>query len=458
MTLPEMTASSDGGLLAAPGKKKLVVGLGKTGFSCAKFLANKGNELVVVDSREAPPYLHALQSELPEVITRLGDFKIEVLDEVEELIVSPGLPLDEPLFVAARERGLNLAGDIELFAQFAQAPIVAITGSNGKSTVTTLIAEMIKESGFTVEVGGNIGTPALELLERPVPDYYVLELSSFQLELTQSLNVIAGVVLNISADHLDRHATIEHYAQIKQQVYAGDGVMVLNRDDSFVAGMQQPQRQQIFYQTVEPQQGEFGLSEKLGEICLMFGDEKLLAASELKIVGKHNLSNALAALALGESISLPRLAMLQALKRFNGLEHRCQLISEFEGVRWYNDSKGTNVGATVAAIEGLPCKSVVILGGEGKGADFLPLKETLDKKARAVVLLGRDANLIKKVIPAELPIMHAENMMDAVAGGYLFAQQGDAVLLSPACASFDMFSDFVERGDCFISAVERLVS
>lgn len=445
-------------LLAGQAPQRVVVGLGHSGLSCVKFLLTQGEQPIVLDSRQTPPLLSELQQLDNECEVYLGVIDPAVLDGVDELVVSPGVPLSEPIVVAALERGISVVGDIELFARFAKAPVVAITGSNGKSTVTTLFGEMVAASGRRVEVGGNIGIPALELLSRPVPDFYVLELSSFQLETTHTLNVAAGVVLNISEDHMDRHGTVENYAAIKQKIYQGNGVMVLNRDDEMVAAMASSERSRIYFQSSQPEEDEYGMVEEGDDLWLVRGKEKLLAASAMKVAGSHNHSNALAALALGEAIGLERDAMITALKIFKGLDHRCQLVAEFECVRWFNDSKGTNVGATAAAISGLPGKSVVILGGEGKGADFSPLTALMGAKASAAVLIGRDAGLIEKVMPAGLPVVRAESMEDAVAEAYLLAKEGESVLLSPACASFDMFSGYEERGNVFVSAVEQLIS
>lgn len=436
----------------------LIVGLGKTGLACARYLASLGEPFVVVDSRAEPPALETLLQELPEAICHLGGFKAELFSEAGRVLVSPGISLDEPAIEIARHAGIEVIGDIELFARCAKAPVVAITGSNGKSTVTTLVGEMASHAGREVLVGGNIGTPALELLKQKQPDLYVLELSSFQLELTDSLNAAAAVVLNVSDDHLDRHGNLESYAAIKQRVFHGGGVMVLNADDPVVAEMADPSREVVYFGLAVPaNESDYGLIGEAGTIWLARGSECLLEAGELRIPGRHNLANALAALALGERVGLPMETMLETLRQFPGLAHRCQWVAEHHGVAWYNDSKGTNVGATQAALEGMPGERVVLIaGGEGKGADFSPLREVVARRARAVVLIGRDAALIEAALQGVVPVLHATDMAQAVTVAAEHAESGDSVLLSPACASFDMFANYQARGDAFVAAVEGL--
>ena len=436
----------------------LIVGLGKTGLACARYLASQDEPFVIVDSRSEPPALGELLQELPEAICHLGGFKAELFREAGRVLVSPGISLDEPSIEEARSAGIEVIGDIELFARNAVAPVVAITGSNGKSTVTTLLGEMASHAGRKVLVGGNIGTPALELLKQQRPDLYVLELSSFQMELTESLNATAAVVLNISDDHLDRHGDLKSYAAIKQRVFKGDGVMVLNMDDPLVAAMADAGRTVVCFSLAAPaSESDFGLTEEDGRLYLSKGSECLLDVDELRIPGRHNQANALAALALGESVGLPMKVMLEVLRQFPGLEHRCQWIAKRQGVAWYNDSKGTNVGATVAALQGMPGNRVVLIaGGEGKDADFTPLREVVSRRARAVVLIGRDASLIEAALQGVTTVCLADDMEHAVATAAQLAETGDSVLLSPACASFDMFANYQARGDAFVTAVRGL--
>ena len=452
----------------------LVVGLGSTGLSVARFLAGQGERVVVADSREMPPNINRIEPQYAyrdagnEREHRCGSFECHFGSFSEELftnaglvVLSPGIAPDVTAVKAAIDAGIEVIGDIELFARHARSPVVAITGSNGKTTVTSLLGEMAKEAGIRVAVGGNIGTPALELISSPEPELYLLELSSFQLEMTRSLESAAAVVLNVSEDHLDRHHTLAHYAAIKAKVYHDNddhGVMVINRDDPLVVGMTGRARRIISYGLDSaPSTDDYGVESVDNERWLTHGNRHLIGESQLKISGLHNLSNALAALALGEAVALPEAAMLSALKKYAGLPHRCEWIAEIGGVAWYNDSKGTNVGATVAALDGLPQKqAVLIAGGQGKGADFAPLKEVVTRRARVVILIGEDAPLIEKAITGAAQIIHAETLKQAVELAAKSAKAGDAVLFSPACASFDMFASYIDRGDKFVAAVRGL--
>ncbi len=437
-------------------RRTIVVGLGKSGLSSARFLVRRGEPVTVVDSREHPPCLDELRRELPEVEVITGPFDAGVLRRAERLVVSPGVSLRERAIAAAIAADVPVLGDIELFARHADAPVIAITGSNGKSTVTTLLGEMAREAGVAVKVGGNIGTPALELLEGDAPDFYLLELSSFQLETTDSLNPLAASVLNVSADHMDRYDTLADYADAKQRIFRGDGVMVINADDPRVRKMVRPGRKVVRFTAGTPGKGDYGLRSSNGEGWLARGEQLILPVRELRIPGRHNQLNALAALALGEAMGLPQAAMVEALRRFSGLPHRTEWVAEIDGVNWYNDSKATNVGATLAALEGFEEQVVLIAGGEGKGADFSTLCQTVAVKARAVILMGRDASLMARVLEGMAPVEHAEDMADAVARAYRWAEPGDSVLLSPACASFDMYDGFEARGRAFVAAVNRL--
>src|SRR5512143_588443 len=415
----------------------VVVGLGKTGLSCARFLAARGIHFVIADSRITPPGIEEMRQYFPAVAIHLGPFDAELFNNAEQLVLSPGVAPQEPAIAAARQKGVPVIGDIELFARHVNAPVVAITGSNGKSTVTTLVGEMAKAAGIKVRVGGNLGTPALDLLEGEAPDLYVLELSSFQLEVTDSLNARAATVLNISEDHLDRHGTVEEYAAIKQRVFRGDGVMVINRDDPVVAAMAESDRRVVTFSLNEKaQNGDYGLQQQDGDTWIAKGTQRLIATKEIRIAGRHNWANAMASLALGEAVGLPMPGMTDVLRSFPGLPHRCQWIAELNGVNWYEDSKGTNVGATLAALEGMPGNKVVLIaGGQGKGQDFSPLRPAVIARARAVVLIGEDAALIARALEQSVPLINATTMDDAVARAGEAAQRGDTVLLSPACAS-----------------------
>lgn len=439
--------------------KTIVVGLGKTGLSCVRFLVAQGESVMVVDSRQNPPGLSELKTEFPDVPCILGDFDQAFLASAASLVVSPGVSINLPEIEHAKDNGVSVLGDVELFARHAQAPVVAITGSNGKSTVTTLVYEMAKAANKNVRVGGNIGTPVLELIESTEPDLYVLELSSFQLETTDSLKLAAATVLNISQDHLDRYSGMQGYIDAKKRIFAHAKCGVLNADDEVVSTMASGISQCVKFSLSEPKtESDFGVRQQDGELWIAKGESNLLSINELKVVGMHNVANALAALALGEQVGLPLTAMLEALRQFKGLPHRCQWIASINGVDWYNDSKATNVGSAEAAIIGLDRPIVLIAGGEGKGQDFSPLKEALAKHGRGVVLIGCDADEIEKALDAVVPTVRASSMEQAVEKSAQLAQSGGAVLLAPACASFDMFSGFEDRGNQFIAAVQRMAS
>jgi len=435
-------------------RRTLVVGLGKTGLSVARFLSQRGVPVAVVDSRESPPGLEALRSGLPaDVALFLGGFKPEAFERAEQVIVSPGVSVQEPLIAAAAARGVPVIGDVELFAQSITAPVVAITGSNGKSTVTTLVNAMAQSAGKEVRMGANIGTPVLDLIAEHEPDLYVLELSSFQLETTYSLRPAAAVVLNISADHMDRYADLDAYMSAKQSIYRYAALQVVNLDDPLVARLAFPDRPQIRYTMGVPAAGEYGLCEYQGARWLARGDEPIMPVSGIRMDGRHNVSNTLAALALGEAAGLARDAMIEAINEFRGLPHRLQLVANQAGIRWYNDSKGTNVGATLAAIDSAEGRVVLIAGGDAKGADLAPLAPAMLAKGRGAVLIGRDAPRVREVLQTVVPLEQAADMEEAVELAARMAQPGDCVLLSPACASTDMYRDYQERGELFVKAV-----
>ena len=445
----------------------LIVGLGVSGLSCARFLRQRGETFAVVDSRVAPPALQQLHDEMPDVQVFCGGFDTPAMKTAQRLVLSPGISLQEPNIAEALRRGAEIFGDIELFARHVDAPVVAITGSNGKSTVTTLVGEMAKAAGLTVSVGGNLGTPALDLLggAQERADFYVLELSSFQLETTHSLNAYAAVVLNISPDHMDRYHDVAEYAAAKQRIYEGDGILVVNGDDAWVVAMASAFKQHnalrrvVRFTLQSPQEEEFGIRSFDGEPWLALGMNRLLNVNELRIAGRHNHANALAALALGDAMRIPMNSMLQVLREFPGLPHRTQWVATINGVSWYNDSKGTNVGATVAAVAGMPGNKVLIAGGDGKGADFSPLKAmALNHHVKAVVLIGRDAQAIAKALDDAVAVYYAKDMAAAVHKASDLASAGDSVLLSPACASFDMYANYVQRGNVFEQAVKELAA
>ncbi len=445
---------------AAPAGRTLVVGLGQTGVSCARHLRARGIPVAVTDSRAEPPGLAALRAELPDVALFINGFCADAFAAAERIVLSPGVPLTEPNVQAARARGVPVIGDIELFAQAVAAPVVAITGSNGKSTVTSLVGLMGRLAGLRVAIGGNLGEPALDLLADDV-ELYVLELSSFQLEVIESLRPRVATVLNLSPDHMDRYPDLAAYAAAKERVFRGCEAAVVNLDDAGVCRMRSGDAVRRGFTLGRPQGADFGVCEHQGASWLCRGSEPWMQAAELRIPGRHNLANALAALALGEAAGLPRAAMLAGLRAFEGLPHRSALLAERRAVRWYNDSKGTNPGATVAALEGLasptgPDRVVLIAGGDGKGADFTPLAAAVERAARAVVLIGRDAPQIAEALAGRVPVYHASDMDEAVRQAATLARPGDCILLSPACASFDMFDNYEHRGEAFAAAVKRL--
>ena len=445
--------------LIASDQFRIVVGLGKSGMSLVRFLAQQGVRFAVADTRANPPELATLQRDYPQVEVRCGELDVDFLCRASELYVSPGLAIATPALQAAAARGVKLSGDIELFARHAKAPIIAITGSNAKSTVTTLVGEMAAAAGKKVAVGGNLGTPALDLLSDDV-ELYVLELSSFQLETTDQLNAEVATCLNISEDHMDRYAGMPQYHLAKHRIFRGARQVVVNRDDALSRPLIADQVPCWEFGLGKPDFKRFGLVEEGGEKHLAFQFEALLPTSALKIRGAHNQSNALAALALGHAAGLPMAPMLATLQTFAGLAHRCQWVRELRGVSYYDDSKATNVGAALAAIEGLGAdisgKLVLIAGGDGKGADFSALKGPVAEFCRAVVLLGRDAELLSAALGDAAPLVRVQTLDEAVQRCAELAKAGDAVLLSPACASLDMFKNFEERGSLFAQAAEGL--
>ncbi|MCY1518304.1 UDP-N-acetylmuramoylalanine--D-glutamate ligase [compost metagenome] len=445
--------------LIASDQFRIVVGLGKSGMSLVRFLARQGVPFAVADTRANPPELATLKSQFPQVEVRCGELDADFLSRASELYVSPGLALATPALQEAARRGTKLSGDIELFTRNAKAPIVAITGSNAKSTVTTLVGDMAVAAGKRVAVGGNLGTPALDLLDDDV-ELYVLELSSFQLETTERLNAEVATVLNVSEDHMDRYADMQAYHLAKHRIFRGARQVVINRGDALSRPLVADQVPCWSFGLNKPDFKSFGLIEEGGEKYLAYQFDKLMPVRELKIRGAHNQSNALAALALGHAVGLPFEPMLETLRTFAGLAHRCQWLRELRGVSYYDDSKATNVGAALAAIEGLGAdidgKLVLVAGGDGKGADFAGLKAPVARYCRAVVLLGRDAELIAQALGDAVPLVRVKTLDEAVQHCAELAESGDAVLLSPACASLDMFKNFEERGRLFAQAVEGL--
>ncbi len=442
------------------GKGVLVLGLGDTGLSVVRALARRGARLRAADTRAAPPALGEVRAHHADVEVALGPFAEPLLAGMDAVVASPGVALREPLLRAAAARGVEVVGDVDVFAREVAgsgARVIGITGTNGKSTVTALAGAMGAAAGRRTVVCGNIGLPVLDALDSPegrAAELFVVELSSYQLETTSSLALAAAAMLNLTQDHLDRYDSMDGYAAAKQRIFLHAKARVLNRDDAWSRAMAGGDTR-TFGLGVPANDREWGMDS--AQRTLMHGREPIVAADELAIKGLHNAANALAAHALLTAAGEPAAPLARALREFKGLRHRVELVAEKRGVRFFDDSKGTNVGATVAALEGLRMPVVLIAGGDGKGQDFAPLAPAVRARARAVVLIGRDAPAIEKALEATgIPLSSAATMEEAVADSFSLAKPGDAVLLSPACASFDMFRNYGHRGDVFAAAAKAL--
>jgi len=435
--------------------KILVVGLGNTGISVAHYLHSLDFKFAIIDSRAKPPMMEEFFQQMPDTPVFTGGFDEAAFKVATHLVVSPGVSLNEQAIIKAIANGSKIVSDIDLFACSVDAPIVAISGSNGKSTVTTMLGEMAKATGIQVGVGGNLGTPALDLLALNA-HLYVLELSSFQLERTSTLNAAAATVLNVSADHLDRHLDIAEYAREKQRIFIGDGVMVINADDPVVCAMRNNGRKTLTFSIND--KADFHIAYQGDTEYLMHNESRLMPLTELPLEGRHNAANALAALALGVAVGLDEQVMCNALRKFKGLSHRMQRVAEIRGVTWVNDSKATNIGACVAALQGYSQKVILIAGGDAKGADMNELTPAIKEKAKSVILMGKDANLIKQALHDCVPVYSANTMTEAVQIAASLADVGESVLLSPACASLDQYKNYQDRGEKFTKAVLALVN
>ena len=451
------------------GRTVVVLGLGDTGLSAVRWLSARGAKVSVADTRTTPPQAARLRALLPDVAIHTGAFQSAMLEAADSLILSPGLALSEPAIAHAIASGVEVIGDVELFARAVHAlnaerehpmKLIAITGSNGKSTVTAMCGDMCRMAKMQTCVVGNIGLPVLEALlevERgnvSAPDVWVLELSSFQLETTFTLNADVATVLNISEDHMDRYPDLAAYVAAKARVFQGAGIQVLNREDAHSMAMRLSGRRVVTFGLDTPADENLGVCDD--ELC--HGGDMLMPITALPVTGLHNVMNALAALALTRAIGCPDDASLRGLIHFQGLPHRVEKVAVVNGVTYYDDSKGTNVGATEAALYGMGAqKVVVILGGEGKDQDFSPLKAAVEANARSVILIGRDAPLIREALRGStVPMETVTSLNEAVDLAHRQALPGDAVLLSPACASFDMFRNYVHRAEVFIAAVQQL--
>ena len=443
-------------------KQRMIIGVGQTGLSVARYLSSRGLPFAVCDTRNAGKALEVFESEFSHIDFYKGELDADKLSNVDEIILSPGVAKDHPAIQEAISHGSKVVGDIDLFVREVTSPIIAITGSNGKSTVTTLVGQMASDAGINVKIGGNIGIPVLDLLEGSSADLYVLELSSFQLETTHELRATAATVLNMSADHMDRYEGMQAYHSAKHRIYRHCQQAIFNREDALSRPLVPNTTRQVSFGLTAPDLKQFGRLFHSGETWLAQGAKALMAVSDMKLRGTHNELNALAALALGESVGLPIDCMLQTLKQFAGLEHRCEWVGEIEGVDWFNDSKGTNVGATLAAIEGLGRtldkgnQLILIAGGQAKDQSFSSLKVPVDTHVKSVILIGHDADILAQQLDHPRTL-RAKTMTEAVQMASEDAHSGDVVLLSPACASFDMFKSFEDRGDQFKTAVKGLL-
>jgi len=433
-----------------------VVGMGTTGLSCIRFLRSRGISVVAMDSRATPPFYDELRSEYPDLKAITGCLDEEILRHSDRIILSPGVALDEPALKRAKTHGAELLGDIQLFTEHARAPIIAITGTNGKSTVTSLVTAMLRESGYVVSCGGNLGPPALELISDEEPDCYVLELSSFQLEITRCLAPRIACILNVSPDHLDRHASFDSYVQAKARILDGAEFAVLNADDENLATLSFSGKR-IDFTSTEPTPDQFGLQTANSQIFLAGPDITSILSTELRVTGLHNILNGLASLAICSAFGADSDAIIEALKNFEGLEHRAEYVATIGGITFINDSKATNPGASCAAIEGLCAerRGVLIAGGESKGSDFREFSKVVCRYMHTIVLLGTAATAIAESIGNRIPTLHATDMRAAVLVARKAAQMGEIVLLSPACASFDMYENFEARGRAFRQAVNE---
>ena len=448
--------------LIATNKVTVIVGLGVTGLSVARFFARNNQPFVVMDTRSNPPLLSMFNQQFPNRDCLCGPLDQELLCNAQQIILGPGLPLAMPEIQAAQQAGVEVIGDIELFARSAPAPIVAITGSNGKTTVTTLVGEMAKAGGLQVLVGGNIGVPALDLLVEDTPDYYILELSSFQLETTQKLNAHIAVVLNVTEDHMDRYANFGAYHAAKIRVFFGVKTMLVNRDAPLSRGLVAQDVKEISFGMRQPDLKDFGIVRGQEGQFFAKGFMHLMPVSDLCMRGQHNQSNALAAMAMVDSMGALNEGALNACASFPGVKHRCQTVAVKAGVTYINDSKATNVGATLAALSGLSAELAtgqslhIILGGQGKGADFSILSNGLGSTIKTALIMGEDAPAITQAVTNHVETIQVGNMAEAVHKAAELACEGDIVLLSPACASFDMYPSYEHRGDDFISKVQGL--
>jgi UDP-N-acetylmuramoylalanine--D-glutamate ligase len=441
-------------LSLTPEKSKIVVmGLGATGLSVIRFLTHYHFDLTALDSRISPEKAAQFTVDYPKITLRTGAFDSMQLEGITHVIASPGITLEQPLIKSLQKAHAKIISDIDLFALATQTPIIAITGSNGKSTVTTLLGQMATAAATNTAIGGNLGTAALDLLDSTIA-LYVLELSSFQLERTSQLNAAAATVLNISDDHLDRHKTLDNYCAEKEKVFNGTGAMILNADDNIVQKMHRINRKSYYFSVI--QSTEFHIASTKKGNYFAYRQQNLMPCGDFPLKGQHNQANALSALALGHAVGLNLAKMCEGLKTFSGLAHRMQFVVKIKGVTWINDSKATNIGACIAALKGYNHKIILLAGGEAKGADMSRLKTSVQQSVNTIILMGKDAHLIATALENCIPIHYEKTMKEAVITANKIAVKGETVLLSPACASLDQYQNYQQRGEAFISAVTAL--
>ncbi len=429
----------------------LVIGAGITGWSVAQYLHAQNKSFRIMDTRDIPPYAAQLKKMLAKQNICFGRLNQEWMNKADVIVLSPGVSPQTPELKAAGANGVEIIGDVELFARRTQKPYIAITGSNGKSTVTMLVTAILNSQGIVAKAGGNIGTPALSLLDDEDSDMFVLELSSFQLETSTSLQAVAATVLNISADHLDRHENFEQYARIKYSIYENAGRKV------FLRNAQNSNHDGISFGLDEPAKHDYGIQNMGAERWLVCGRKKLIKSSELPLLGTIGELNVLAAFALCRDYIHDQAAALSAIRNFKGLPHRCELVVEHENVQWVDDSKGTNIGATVAAVQSFDQSQILIVGGIHKGGSLKPLEQIVDKKVRVVIAYGQDKEIFVNALQRFSEVQTAESLENVVQIAAERVKPGEVVLFSPACASFDMFADYQERGKAFQRAVKRVL-
>jgi UDP-N-acetylmuramoylalanine--D-glutamate ligase len=433
----------------------LVMGMGVTGASCARFLATQGIGAEFVDTRPEPPQTNAILDAMPDARIHSGGQLDTLRPSIRRIVVSPGVDLTSPLISEGRRRGVDVVSDIDLFVGECTAPIITVTGSNGKSTVTSMLGDMLSTAGWYPAIGGNLGTPALDLLA-PDKDVYVLELSSFQLERSALIPAAAAVILNVSPDHLDLHGDMQSYTAAKARIYSECRHAVVNRDREELQGLVPVSTPVTSYGLGQPAVGELGIQTTSRGECLAFGDTLLLSADELPVLGRHNLSNALAALALGSALGANLHSMAQALKAYEGLPHRMQTVADLNGILWIDDSKATNAGAAAMSVASVSDPLVLIAGGDAKGASFEALVEALTDRQCTAVLLGKDSAALAIALNEVCDVRIVTDMHAAVTTATEIAVPGYTVLLAPACSSLDMYDSFEQRGDTFVAAVQEL--